>query len=133
MSLIPATILTGFLGSGKTTLLKRNNQNIQDTFIQQLGLSNELITFLESIEFKANCDSIALQTTSVTAFTKRFFRFFNAFMMIRYMHYMRDHYFPDTSVLDGTEKLFSVNQWPHPASHDANSYLKLFRMMDKDV
>ena len=115
-------------------ILKHSNQNIQDTFfIQQLGLSNELIPFLESIDFKNNCDSIAIQTTSEAAFTKRFFRYFNAFMMIRYMHYMRDHFYPDTSVVDGAEKLVSVNQWPHPASHDANSYLKLFRMMDKDV
>ena len=29
MSLIPATILTGFLGSGKTTLLKRILQEAQ--------------------------------------------------------------------------------------------------------
>ncbi|HEX5111892.1 MAG TPA: hypothetical protein VFV79_03535 [Saprospiraceae bacterium] len=114
-------------------LLKQNNQNIQDTFFQQLGLSNELITFLESIEFKANCDSIASQTTSEAAFAKRFFRYFNAFMMIRYMHYMRDHFYPDTSVVTAVEELVSAQQWLHPVQHDAESYLELFRRMDKKV
>jgi len=115
-----------------SVLLKRNNQKIQDTIYQQLGLSDQLITFLESIDFKTNCDSIAIQTTSEAAFTKRFFRFFNAFMMIRYIHYMRDHFYPDTPVVEGVKNLVDANQWVHPTKQDAESYLELFRMVDQN-
>jgi hypothetical protein len=113
-------------------LLKRNNQKHEDIIYENLGLGHEVITFLQSIDFKSKCDSIALNTSSLASFERRFFRFFNAFMMIRYMHFMRDHFFPDTTILESFEKLVAANEWVQPAHRDNERYLNLFRMVDRN-
>jgi hypothetical protein len=113
-------------------LLKRNNQREQDTLFQQLGLGPEVITFLQSIDFKTKCDSIAMHTSSLSSFERRFFRFFNAFMMIRYLHFMRDHFFADTSMVEAVEKLVTAYEWIQPIHRDNESYLNLLRMADRN-
>jgi hypothetical protein len=113
-----------------------NSQHQADfraTLYEKLNLSKELISFLESIDFISKCDSISLHTSNYAAFERRFYRFFNAFMLIRCMHYMRDRFIPDVSVTSAVEKLVEANKWAHPVQRDAEHYLEFFRMMDKSV
>ena len=113
-----------------------NSQHQADfraTLYEKLNLSKELISFLESIDFISKCDSISLHTSNYAAFERRFYRFFNAFMLIRCMHYMRDRFIPDVSVTSAVEKLVEANKWVHPVQRDAEHYLEFFRMMDKKV
>ena len=60
--------------------------------------ANEISDFLHQINFYEKVADIARHTNSKASFKKRFFRFFNAFQMIRYMHYMRDHHYEDLPV-----------------------------------
>jgi hypothetical protein len=113
-------------------LLKHDDQRGQDTLFEQLGLASEVINFLQSIDFKMKCDSIATHTSNLASFERRFFRYFNAFMMIRYMHYMRDHGYPDTSIAEAVEKLVSAYEWIQPIHRNNESYLNLFRMVDRN-
>ncbi len=111
----------------------QDQANFRETLYEKLNLSKEVASFLDSIDFISKCDSISLHTSNYGAFERRFYRFFNAFMMIRYMHYMRDRFIPDVSVLSATENLVGANQWLHPFKRDAESYLELFRRMDGEV
>ncbi len=113
-------------------LLQRYDRKEQDTLFEQMGLGPEVITFLQLINFKSECDAIARNTSSFTSFERRFYRFFNAFMMIRYMHYMRDHFFPDTGIQEAVEKLVTALEWTQPEGHDLEHYLNLFRTVDKN-
>jgi len=103
-----------------------------DSIYEELEIGQEVISFLQTIDFASQCVSIAKQTSGVASFERRFFRFFNAFMMIRYIHFMRDHYFPDTSVATEVEQLVSAYDWIHPDHRDNESYLHLFRMVDRN-
>ena len=113
-------------------ILNQNDQSGQDTLFEKLGLSAGVIEFLKSIDFRLKCDSIASHTSSLPSFERRFFRYFNAFMMIRYIHFMRDHSIPDTSITEAVEKLVTAYEWIQPVHQNNESYLNLFRMVDRN-
>jgi hypothetical protein len=102
-----------------------------DYLIAELGLNEQLITFLTSIDFLPQCENIFSHTSSLGAFERRFFRFFNAFMMIRYLHYMRDHFFPDTNVAEAVSHLWTARSWQLSGVPDEETFLKLLRMADR--
>jgi len=113
-------------------LLKQNNNKEEDSLFEQIGIGAEVITFLQSINFKSACDSIAQHTSSFNSFERRFYRFFNAFMMIRYMHFMRDHFFPDIEITEAVGKLVTAYEWIQPSDKDPEHYLDFFRNVDRN-
>jgi len=59
-----------------------------------------LKAFLETISFNEKVDKIRSNTTSAERFRKAFYQFFDAFVFMKYMHFMRDHYYEDIDVVD---------------------------------
>lgn len=91
------------------------------------GELNELSGFLRQINFYKQVDEIALHTNSLASFKKRFFRFFNAFQMIRYMHYMRELHFEDLPVDEAVRKLraeMGLQNNPQMSSTDLLSWMR---------
>jgi cellulose synthase/poly-beta-1,6-N-acetylglucosamine synthase-like glycosyltransferase len=117
----------------RTILLHKTSKDDPNNILRELELSDDVIHYLEQTEFLDECWSIAGHTASVAAFKKRFFRFFNAFRMIKFMHYMSDHHFPDIPVLQAVVKLKVAMKWSIPI-HDADEhgYLKLLRSLDRE-
>jgi hypothetical protein len=111
--------------------LEKREKGLEALFESEPDFSPSLKEYLVAIDFYAACVAIAGQTASISAFRKRFFRYFNAFRMIRYMHFMRDHDFPDvtvtTAAMDLAERLTMVD----PEDNSAEAYLHLFRDLDK--
>jgi hypothetical protein len=98
-----------------------------------LGLADFLIQYLAQSNFMEECINIAKQTSNVVSFRKRFFRYFNAFRMMKYMHYMSDHYFPDVTVMDAATQLAGEwNERPSTHHYRMSDYLILFRQMDRE-
>ncbi len=92
-----------------------------------------LLSYLDELDFYSECIQIVHQTASVTSFRKRLFRFLNAFRVMRYSHYMRDHYYPDTPVLEAVKSLAVELKWNQKNLNSAEDYLKLFRAIDKGL
>lgn len=98
---------------------------------QKINLEESLVGYLESIHFLSELALIRSNTGGYHAFYKRFFRYFNAFSMIRYMHFMRDHYNSDVEVDKGANQLFHAWSIPVPGKGKAEDYLKVLRLMDR--
>jgi len=98
----------------------------------ELGLSSDVILYLQQMEFLDDCREVAKQTASRASFRRRFFRYFNSFRMIKYMHYMRDHHFPDVPVVEAVSRLAKEMKWTVPVVPNAHAYLKLFRHHDRE-
>ena len=114
-------------------LLEENMSNAYLRIQELISLRQDVLTFLYSIDFIAHCRMILEHTNSPASFRQRFFRYFNAFMMIRYMHFMRDHQFPDVPVEMASRELakeFSLTRRPE---EDAEQLLYLFRKLDKGI
>ncbi len=97
----------------------------------ELNVSSDLVLYLQQTGFLEECRSIAKQTASYSTFRRRFFRYFNSFRMIKYMHYMSDHHYPDISVLEASGQLAGEMEWPMAPSFNVDQYLQLFRHHDR--
>ncbi len=97
-----------------------------------LKLDQRLVNHLGKLLLWEICLDIRAQTTTAAAFRKRFFRYFNGFRMIRYMHDMRDQHVPDIPVREAALKLC---RWLGiPVSDEATSaeeLLNIFRRLDR--
>jgi hypothetical protein len=61
-----------------------------DKEISFKGLDEELVSYLDTIDAKKNIENIKQNVASKVAFEKRFFQFFDAFQLMKYLHFMRD-------------------------------------------
>ncbi|HUR29801.1 MAG TPA: hypothetical protein VMZ69_00145, partial [Saprospiraceae bacterium] len=66
------------------------------------------------------------------SFQKRFFRYFNAFRMIQYMHYMRDHHHPDVPVMEAVTELFVETGLRPIPEMDGQDSLEILRQEDRN-
>ena len=64
---------------------------------------------------------------SVVTFEKAFYQWFDAFKLMKYLHFMRDHGYEDQPVLDEANKLLKLLQQecPHTSGDLLNHYRKL--------
>ncbi|MBK9981453.1 MAG: hypothetical protein IPP15_03335 [Saprospiraceae bacterium] len=97
----------------------------------ELDISSDLIEYLQQSEFLEECHSIANQTASYSTFRRRFFRYFNSFRMIKYMHYMSDYHYPEVPVVNAAGKLAAEMKWPAALSLSMDQYLRMFRHHDR--
>jgi hypothetical protein len=67
--------------------------NLEEIYTSEFdynSLNTFLKAFLRSIEFDKNIKEIINNTANYTAFRKRFFQYFDAFRLMKYLHFMRD-------------------------------------------
>jgi len=82
----------------KTTLIKKD--------IEQL--SPAVQDFLKLIVFTKRLEEIRENTTTQPRFENRFFRWFNAFMVMKYVHFCRDNFYENVTVLEAGEWLLGA-------------------------
>jgi hypothetical protein len=96
-----------------------------------MGMSQRVIDYLLAGDFLEKSIEIANHTSTEDAFAKRFFRYFNAFRMIKYTHYMKDVFYPDVPVFEASAKLASELKLPILSSPGIEELLTIFRQLDK--
>ena len=87
-------------------------------------------SFLTSINAQNNWEELHQNTSDFTSFQKRFFRWFNAFMLMKYIHHARDNFYPDTSLLEASIALFEKQNHPLPSPTHLD-HLVAWRKLDK--
>lgn len=93
-------------------------------------LPPEIREYLQVWEFEKRLRVVKAHTSSRQQFVKRFYREFNAFQLMKYLHWMRDHYFANIDVLTASNKLFStLNLPPVNSLKDA---LNILRKIDRE-
>jgi hypothetical protein len=107
--------------------------NSSDALLELHGMRGELFDFLIRDGFWKEVKEIASNTSSLASFKKRFFRYFNAFQMIRYMHFMRDHYYPDVPVEMAVHHLMSTISGQKDKMEKPEQYLESLRASDRTV
>ncbi|MBP7238769.1 MAG: glycosyltransferase family 2 protein [Saprospiraceae bacterium] len=98
---------------------------------EMINLDDGILPFLQSIDFIPHCRKVFEHTSSPASFKQRFFRYFNGFMMIRYMHFMRDQQFPDVPVVIAAQVLAGQLNLITKLEQDPEELLQLFRKLDK--
>ena len=84
--------------------------------------------FLDTIDFDENIINIKKNSKSPTHFIEVFFKWFNAFKTLKYMHFARDNHYPDLPIYEGANEL--MNMLNYSKKNDIRSLLHEYRGMD---
>ena len=92
-------------------------------------LPESISAFINQNHFEEKLKEIKENTTSVESFRKRFFQWFNAFMVLKYIHFARDLYYPNQPVeLVAAELLKEIAY--DAADNSPLGLLKIYRERD---
>jgi hypothetical protein len=81
--------------------------------------------FLTSHKFQEALDEIRLNSKTEAAFIKRFFVWFDAFKVLKFMHFMRDNGLPQRPIEQETLQLFNVLNFPQSIDNSRAQLLYL--------
>ncbi len=68
-------------------------------------LPKSIFDFLIQINFQQKLQEIRSNTSNYAKFYNRFFRWFNAFMLMKYVHFARDHHYSNLKIVDAAKWL----------------------------
>jgi len=85
--------------------------------------------FLESINWEKDLENIRKNSTSEQRFVQLFYNWFNAFKVLKFMHFARDNYYPDTTVFDAGNNLLALLSKEQQKNNTA--LLVVYRGVDK--
>lgn len=95
------------------------------------SLPRELHTFLADQGFSEAVQNAKDNSSSYDSFSKRFFAWFDAFRLLKCVHYLRDHHFADQLISGECSKLLRALEIDEPKDLPVSGYLKLFRHLEK--
>lgn len=93
------------------------------------SLSNDLQRFLEKRNIRDHLAEIRKNSGSLEAFTQRFFRWFNAFEALKWVHFARDEAYPDRPLTEVAVELLHLMQL-EADSEEALDLLCFYRQLD---
>tara|TARA_R110002096_G_scaffold147671_16_gene307713 strand:+ start:51295 stop:52542 length:1248 start_codon:yes stop_codon:yes gene_type:complete len=86
--------------------------------------------FLETQPFWERVAEIRSNVTTRDAFRSRFFRWFSAFLVMKFVHHARDHFYPDCEVGEAAKWLLEATCPAKNAETNAE-LLKIYRELDR--
>ncbi len=109
----------------------------------KLSVSEDLTRFLESlppvvqaflqeVNFEKHLLEIQKNTKQASKFVNRFYRWFNAFMLMKYVHFSRDHYYPDQGIEAAAQELLQLAHGIAMEEKTAKALLKKYRKIDQE-
>lgn len=99
------------------TLISQLPQTIK-TFLLQNNATNAIL-------------SVKKNSASLKAYRKRFFLWFDAFALLKYMNFSNENTYKRQPVIQEAEKLLTKMNLEIPKENDAFSLLKLYRSLDE--
>ena len=95
-----------------------------------LDLPDSVQQFLSLHDFQKKLLEIHRNTSNFRAFKNRFFRNFNAFMVMKFAHFARDHFYENIEVREAA--VWMLEQLGNPSKDlKRKDLLKMFRVLDR--
>lgn len=95
-------------------------------------LNGPLRSFLLNSNFKAEWIDLQKNCKYKKAFLKRFFHAFNAFRVVKYIHYAHEHFYARSALFDAAIKLFEETGRDASDIFDEKELLIEYRQLEKD-
>lgn len=94
-----------------------------DVVLKRLSQANQ--DFLTAHRFLDKIKLIKANNTDPNQFVKQFFTWFDGFLCVKYVHYLRDHYYPNKPIGEVAAALINAE------TQDPLSLLKKYRLIDR--
>ncbi len=72
----------------------------QCTSSTEIGFSQHSVHFLEEEQFENEFQKMKEHSANFAGFEKRFYQWFDGFRVLKFVHFMRDHYFQNIDITD---------------------------------
>ncbi|MDN3690337.1 family 2 glycosyl transferase [Cyclobacterium jeungdonense] len=92
-------------------------------------LPEPLKEILEIIEFQERVQQIKRESTTKASFLKKFWQWFDGFLVLKLTHYLRDHFFPNLPVTKAAQQILASDSLALQ-DPDAVTLLAFFRKRD---
>jgi hypothetical protein len=109
-------------------LYKINSTDLNDYFYQ---LPLPVADFLLQHDFFKNIEEINKNSSNIKTFRKRFFDWFNAFKIIKYLNYVHEKFYQKKELIGECNSLLGKLKIEKPIKEDCFSYLDYFRKTEK--
>ena len=86
-------------------LLKECFEDVGQFYKSNTGAHEVLVAFVGREQWEERLNEVRSQSTSKVRFQKRFFRWFNAFQTLKFIHFLRDNHFTNKSLDSEVPKL----------------------------
>lgn len=86
------------------------------------AIPESIRSFLKSQNFGLKYDELNRHTSSPSSFLKRFYQWFNAFRLMKCMHYLRDYHYPSEPILE-----LALGELPENVQHKGEDLLAIYR------
>jgi len=111
------------------TLYDIKNESEMIRFTDELP--DSIRTFLLKNNFIQKIKEIQKHTANEVTFRQRFFQWFNAFLVLKYVHHARDAYYPSVPVREAATSLLGTLNVEVEAETTAHELLGIFRNLDR--
>jgi hypothetical protein len=106
------------------------NKLYDNTFLKSLPLSIQ--SFLEQNDFEVRIKDMLEYGTNTSSFSKRFYNWFNAFRVLKFIHFSRDAFYENESILFGCKSVLSMFNISVGSDTESLAMLGKFRLLDKN-
>lgn len=109
--------------------LKQLVEQLDNLYHNEIDLPLSISEYLKTISFNENLQKIRQNSISLTHFKQLFFNWFNAFKVLKFVHFARDNYYPDVSIFETANELLIILQGR--PKRKIKELLEEFRSVDK--
>jgi hypothetical protein len=113
-------------------------EGVPDMYRGEGSISENLATlpasvrgFLAEQQFAVVLDEIRENTSTEKAFRKRFFRWFDGFRAMKFLHHARDNFYGEGAVDRQAARLLATKESGQARSNDLSDLLKIYRGLDR--
>lgn len=85
--------------------LKQLIEQLDKFYHNDIDLPSSVSEYLKTISFNENLQKIKQNSTSLIHFKQLFFNWFNAFKVLKFVHFAREHYYADVDVFQTANEL----------------------------
>ncbi|WP_299464987.1 glycosyltransferase family 2 protein [uncultured Microscilla sp.] len=82
-------------------------------------------------EFAAQVQDIDQKTATLESFLKRWYHWLDGLKILKYVHFARDHYYPEIPIHEASQQLLNMLKHPSSSSANATALLETYRTIDK--
>lgn len=111
-------------------ILKESFANVKTWYNLNSTFNPKMIQFIGEKEFSEKIHEIKSNSTNKEGFEKRFFQWFNAFKVLKFVHFLRDNYYPNMPLIIVVPQLLKSIGSEVEISKSKDLLLKL-RKLDK--
>lgn len=111
------------------TLYRTTPQELEAIIEQQ---PESIRTFLSENNWIEPIVDLSKNCSSVSVFTKRYWHLFNAFQILKYLNWSREHYVADSCLINNCKVLLKKRGVEMPINVNSEQLLLIMRKLDKD-